>query len=464
MRTQSEQNHIVQKRPFATSTLTTNRDKSKNTISSSFRTRELLQLVQDPRVYSGAYQERVQSCQKVSLVKPKLTTRGSMTYDILPSGWNINLDTGAVVERNVGRCKSPACPFCAVPDEWELVKAVSWCLERASEAKKGLVSITFTCQNSFDASEQAQNLILAHQKVFSQAAKVQLRRQFGWEGSHRAYDHTYNDFTGHHGHLADIHIFQRPLNKEQHDIFAEFIWDRWKKFSKKVGLGTPVRAGFYCKDVSNPAALANYNSGKARKFARELNLALEQHSTRTKRANETNRNRWELLRDSKPYNRSSKAFTQAVDALSGIRTHSSLGIFRSLLKLFREQDEETTMDNVEEAKNEMVIESSERFRRTAMNQYGVGWLKALGGMEEFRRATQIVSELEMTHELSTKTFCKESSSLLWECFRGQVQSELMTDTEIKDLFMDLMVSCDKREEEELMKSFPQSFFARGLPN
>jgi len=460
MRTQSEQNHIVQKRPFATSTLTTNRDKSKNTISSSFRTRELLQLVQDPRVYSGAYQERVQSCQKVSLVKPKLTTRGSMTYDILPSGWNINLDTGAVVERNVGRCKSPACPFCAVPDEWELVKAVSWCLERASEAKKGLVSITFTCQNSFDASEQAQNLILAHQKVFSQAAKVQLRRQFGWEGSHRAYDHTYNDFTGHHGHLADIHIFKTPLSEEQLELFGEFVFSRWRKFSKKVGLGTPVKTAFYCKDVSNPIALANYNSGKARKFARELNLALEQHSSRTKLAHETNRNRWELLRDSKPYNRASKAFTEAVDALSGIRTHSSLGIFRELMKLFREVDEETTtMEDVEEAKNEMVIESSDRFRRTAMNQYGVSWLKALGSSSEFRRATSIVAALEMTHELSSRTFCRESCDALWECFRGQVRSELMTDDAIKDFFLDLLISANKKEDEEVLLSFPQHFSA-----
>ena len=99
-----------------------------------------------------------------------------------------------------------------------------------------------------------------------------------------------------------------------------------------------------------------------------------------------------------------------------------------------------------------------------MAQYGVGWLKALGAMQEFRRATQIVSELEMTHELSTKTFCKESSSMLWECFRGQVQSELMTDTEIKELFMDLMVSCDRKEEEEFLKTFPETLFARGVPN
>jgi hypothetical protein len=460
MRTEQIHTSEVQARPPEAPALTTNRDKSKNTLYTSFRTRELLEIAQNPMVYSGAYADRVQSCQKVSRVQPKIHSLGHLTYDILPSGWNINLDTGDVVERNVGRCKSPACPFCAVPDEWKLVRAVSWCLERASEAKKGLVSITFTCQNSFDASKQAKDLILAHQKVFSQACKVELQKEFGWEGSHRAYDHTYNDFTGHHGHLADIHIFKTPLSEEQLELFGEFVFSRWRKFSKKVGLGTPVKTAFYCKDVSNPIALANYNSGKARKFARELNLALEQHSSRTKLAHETNRNRWELLRDSKPYNRASKAFTEAVDALSGIRTHSSLGIFRELMKLFREVDEETTtMEDVEEAKNEMVIESSDRFRRTAMNQYGVGWLKALGSSSEFRRATSIVAALEMTHELSSRTFCRESCDALWECFRGQVRSELMTDDAIKDFFLDLLISANKKEDEEVLLSFPQHFSA-----
>ena len=117
------------------------------------------------------------------------------------------------------------------------------------------------------------------------------------------------------------------------------------------------------------------------------------------------------------------------------------------------------MEDVEEAKNEMVIESSDRFRRTAMNQYGVGWLKALGSSSEFRRATSIVAALEMNHELSSRTFCRESCDALWECFRGQVRSELMTDDAIKDFFLDLLISANKKEDAAVLLSFPKHFSA-----
>lgn len=159
------------------------------------------------------------------------------------AGISTNAD-GKAFLHGVGSCGSVwLCPVCnpkiARTRQDEVLKALKTNGERGGVCM--LVTMTFSHGIEDNLVELLPKFMHALSRMKASRAYKNLKESIGYHGQTRSLEFTYSDKNGWHPHVHEIYFLRSKISEQQAKQFEFDLFNLWKKYAVKHGLGEPLR-------------------------------------------------------------------------------------------------------------------------------------------------------------------------------------------------------------------------------
>lgn len=204
---------------------------------------------------------RVTVCKHVAAFNPE--TMGSKNVRI---GVNAEGETSFM---DAAVCGSVwLCPVCNPRIAKQRQQEILHCMRMNRE--RGGVTLMLTLTFSHDRNDVLAELLKNFSKALSKMKGCRqyknIKKAIGYLGSIRALEFTHSDRNGWHPHVHEIFFLKESISEELAADFRADVYDLWKKYAVKCGLGEPneehgVDVSYSVDREKNEGMLASYVSG-----------------------------------------------------------------------------------------------------------------------------------------------------------------------------------------------------------